>query len=50
MLKKLLNDIETSFNILKFYLVQLQNENKKLKEQIKIFQKDIDEIIESKKL
>ena len=49
MLKQLLEDIQTTFNILKIYIYKLKLENKKLKEQIKMFHTDIDEIIENNK-
>lgn len=49
MLKKIIDDIQTTFNILKIYICKLQIENRKLKEQIKMFHKDIDEIIENNK-
>jgi len=49
MLKKIIDDLETTFSILKIYIYKLQIENKKLKEQIKMFHKDIDEIIKSNK-
>lgn len=49
MLKKIMEDLQISFNILKFYIIQLERENKKLKAQIKIFNNDIYEIIESNK-
>jgi len=47
MLKKIIDDLETTFSILKLYIYKLQIENKKLKEQIKMFQNDINEIIKS---
>ena len=49
MIKKIIEDIQTTFNILKLYIYKLQLENKKLKDQIKMFHTDIDEIIKSNK-
>jgi len=48
-IKKIFNDIESTYQILKYMIVMLIRENKKLKEQIKMFHSDIDEIIKSNK-
>lgn len=48
-IKKIFSDIESTYQILKYMIVMLIRENRKLKEQIKMFQSDIDEIIKSNK-
>lgn len=46
-IKKIFSDIESTYSILKYMIVMLLRENKKLKEQINMFHSDIDEIIKS---
>lgn len=48
-IKKIFSDIESTYSILKYMIVMLIKENRKLKQQIKIFHSDIDEIIKSNK-
>ena len=43
--KSLFEDIQNSFNVLKFHILVLSKENKELKEQIKKLKLDIDLIV-----